>query len=102
MRLLTRSSVLFKVMVDPEGIVPVMTFLRDHTNAQFKTLIEIAGVDIPTRVNRFEVCVKHITRGLLINERMEYAKFNVSLTLGGVHVAVCPLQLTDQGQDVHG
>ena len=44
-----------QVMIDPEGLIPVMTFLRDHTNAQFKSLIDIAGVDIPTRVNRFEV-----------------------------------------------
>eukprot|EP01134_Creolimax_fragrantissima_P001288 CFRG1288T1 len=43
------------VMCDPEGIIPVFTFLRDHTNAQFKTLIDIAGVDIPGRVNRFEI-----------------------------------------------
>lgn len=44
-----------QIMIEPEGVIPVMTFLRDHTNAQFRTLIDIAGVDVPTRVHRFEV-----------------------------------------------
>ncbi|KNC83999.1 hypothetical protein SARC_03760 [Sphaeroforma arctica JP610] len=41
-------------MIDPEGVVPVLTFLKDHSNAQFKSLIDIAGMDVPARVNRFE------------------------------------------------
>lgn len=47
-------------MIDPEGLIPVMSFLRDHSNAQFKTLIDIAGVDVPSRKNRFEVRVHEI------------------------------------------
>jgi len=43
------------VMIDPNGVIPVMSFLKDHTNAQYKTLIDIAGVDVPGRENRFEV-----------------------------------------------
>lgn len=33
----------------------MLTFLRDHTNAQFKSLADLTAVDIPTRQNRFEV-----------------------------------------------
>ena len=42
-------------MVAPSAIPVVMEFLRDHTNAQFKGVMDIAGVDFPTRANRFEV-----------------------------------------------
>lgn len=41
--------------VPPTSIPPVLHFLRDHTATQFKQLMEIAGVDYPTRENRFEV-----------------------------------------------
>ena len=44
-----------QVLVSPEGIIPILTFLRDHTNAQFKQLVDITGVDWPTKPFRFEV-----------------------------------------------
>ena len=42
-------------MICPEGIIPVLTFLRDHQNAQFRSLMELTAVDVPKRVYRFEV-----------------------------------------------
>lgn len=44
-----------EVMIHPDGVVPVLTFLRDHTNAQFRNMIDLTAVDVPTRQNRFEV-----------------------------------------------
>lgn len=44
-----------EVCIHPDGIIPVLTFLRDHTNAQFKSLVDLTAVDVPTRQNRFEV-----------------------------------------------
>jgi NADH dehydrogenase (ubiquinone) Fe-S protein 3 len=41
--------------ISPEGIVPVTRFLRDHQATQFKQIIDICGVDYPSRPNRFEV-----------------------------------------------
>ncbi|BGO89197.1 hypothetical protein NBRC10512_005969 [Rhodotorula toruloides] len=41
--------------VAPSAIVPVMYFLRDHTNTQFKQVMDICGADYPTRGKRFEV-----------------------------------------------
>jgi hypothetical protein len=35
--------------------VPVLTFLRDHTQCQFKQIADITAVDFPTREKRFEV-----------------------------------------------
>ena len=44
-----------EILIAPEGILPVLTFLRDHTNAQFKSLADLTAVDIPSKANRFEV-----------------------------------------------
>ena len=44
-----------EVLIAPEGIVPVMSFLKDHHNAQFSNLSDITALDVPTREYRFEV-----------------------------------------------
>jgi NADH dehydrogenase (ubiquinone) Fe-S protein 3 len=36
-------------------VVPVLTFLRDHSQCQFKSVVDISGVDFPEREKRFEV-----------------------------------------------
>lgn len=41
--------------VPPSGVIPTMMFLRDHTNTQFKALMDISGADYPQRSQRFEV-----------------------------------------------
>ena len=43
------------VYIPPEAVLPVLTFLRDHTQCQFKAVMDITAVDYPTRQNRFEV-----------------------------------------------
>lgn len=44
-----------EVMIHPDGVVPILTFLKDHTNAQFQNMIDLTAVDVPSRQNRFEV-----------------------------------------------
>lgn len=39
-----------------ESIIEVLTFLRDDTQCQFINIIDICGVDYPTRDKRFDVC----------------------------------------------
>ncbi|WFD32806.1 hypothetical protein MSPP1_003857 [Malassezia sp. CBS 17886] len=41
--------------VAPSALVPVLTFLRDHTLTQYKQLVDISGADYPSRSQRFEV-----------------------------------------------
>lgn len=41
--------------VAPSALLPTLNFLRDHTNCQFKQLVDISGADYPTRDKRFEV-----------------------------------------------
>lgn len=44
-----------EVLISPDGVVPVLQFLKDHHNAQFASLVDIAGMDVPSRKYRFEV-----------------------------------------------
>ena len=53
--------------VAPPAIVPVLTFLRDHSQCQFKSVVDITAVDFPEREKRFEVVynllsIKHAGR----------------------------------------
>ena len=41
--------------IAPSAVVPVIVFLKDHSSAQFKGVMDVCGVDYPTRENRFEV-----------------------------------------------
>ncbi|CCJ29691.1 unnamed protein product [Pneumocystis jirovecii] len=43
------------IYTSPGGLIPIMYFLRDHTSCQFKSVMDIAGVDYPERTYRFEV-----------------------------------------------
>ena len=48
-----------EILISPEGVLPVISFLKDHHNAQFASLADICGVDMPTREYRFEVRLKN-------------------------------------------
>ena len=44
-----------EILVSPDGILPILEFLRDHTNAQFKQLMDMTAIDVPAKPYRFEV-----------------------------------------------
>lgn len=44
-----------ELLICPDGVVPVLQFLKDHHSAQFASLVDIAGMDVPSRKYRFEV-----------------------------------------------
>jgi len=67
-----------EIMIHPDGVLPVMTFLRDHTNAQFSNIIDIAGLDKPTLENRFEVV--YILMSLNFNARIRVKTYTDELT----------------------
>ena len=46
-----------EVLIHPDGVLPVLTFLRDHQNAQFRQLMELTAVDVPKKMYRYEVCI---------------------------------------------
>ncbi|KAK7206738.1 NADH-ubiquinone oxidoreductase 30.4 kDa subunit mitochondrial precursor [Myxozyma melibiosi] len=43
------------LMIAPTAVIPVITFLKDHTAAQFKAVMDITAADYPTRSHRFDV-----------------------------------------------
>ncbi|CAB4044375.1 NADH dehydrogenase [ubiquinone] iron-sulfur 3, mitochondrial, partial [Paramuricea clavata] len=67
-----------EILIAPEGILPVLTFLRDHTNAQFKSLADITAVDVPSRQNRFEVVYNFLS--LRFNSRIRIKTYSDELT----------------------
>lgn len=44
-----------EVLISPDGVIPTLQFLKDHHSAQFASLADIAGMDVPHRKYRFEV-----------------------------------------------
>lgn len=44
-----------EVLISPEGVIPTLQFLKDHHSAQFASLVDVAGLDVPSRKYRFEV-----------------------------------------------
>jgi len=67
-----------ELMIAPQGIIPVMTFLRDHHNGQFLSLADIAGVDIPSKQNRFEIVYNLLS--LRFNARIRVKTYTDELT----------------------
>ncbi|XP_060889176.1 NADH dehydrogenase [ubiquinone] iron-sulfur protein 3, mitochondrial-like [Labrus mixtus] len=67
-----------EVMIHPDGVVPVLTFLRDHTNAQFRNMIDLTAVDIPSRQNRFEIVYNLLS--LRYNSRIRVKTYTDELT----------------------
>ena len=52
---LTAGAAVSQVLIAPEGVVPVLQFLKDHHNAQFVSVSDITAIDVPSRHYRFEV-----------------------------------------------
>lgn len=67
-----------EVCIHPDGVIPVLTFLKDHTNAQFKSLADMTAVDVPTRQNRFEVVYNLLS--LRFNSRIRVKTYADELT----------------------
>jgi NADH dehydrogenase (ubiquinone) Fe-S protein 3 len=67
-----------EVMIHPDGIIPVLSFLKDHHNAQFLSIADIGGVDVPTRKHRFEVCYQLLS--LRHNARVRVKTYTDELT----------------------
>lgn len=67
-----------EVLIAPEGVVPVLQFLKDHHQAQFSNLVDIAGMDVPSRKYRFEVIYNILS--LRYNSRIRVKTYTDELT----------------------
>merc|ERR1712001_57528 len=67
-----------EVLIAPEGVLPVISFLKEHHNAQFASLADIAGLDMPTREFRFEIVYNLLS--LRYNSRIRVKTYTDELT----------------------
>ena len=67
-----------EILIAPEGVLPVITFLKDHHNAQFASIADIAGLDMPTREYRFEIVYNFLS--LRYNSRIRVKTYTDELT----------------------
>nr|XP_018896139.1 PREDICTED: NADH dehydrogenase [ubiquinone] iron-sulfur protein 3, mitochondrial [Bemisia tabaci] len=67
-----------EVLIAPEGVIPVLQFLKDHHTAQFVNLVDIAGMDVPSRLFRFEVIYNLLS--LRYNSRIRVKTYTDELT----------------------
>ncbi|KAF2897039.1 hypothetical protein ILUMI_09133 [Ignelater luminosus] len=67
-----------EVLVVPEGVLPVLQFLKDHHNAQYASLVDIAGMDVPSRECRFEIIYNLLS--LRFNSRIRVKTYADELT----------------------
>ncbi|KAL1116988.1 hypothetical protein AAG570_004316 [Ranatra chinensis] len=66
------------LMIAPEGVLPVMTFMKNHHNAQFASLSAITAVDVPSRRYRFEII--YMLLSLRFNTRVCVKTYTDELT----------------------
>jgi len=67
-----------ELLIAPEGIVPVLAFLKDNHQCQFASLVDIAGMDVPARPNRFEIIYNLLS--LRYNSRVRVRTYTDELT----------------------
>ncbi|XP_004933701.1 NADH dehydrogenase [ubiquinone] iron-sulfur protein 3, mitochondrial [Bombyx mandarina] len=67
-----------EVLIPPDAVIPVLSFLKDHHSAQFANLVDIAGMDVPSRSNRFEIIYNILS--LRYNARIRVKTYTDELT----------------------
>ncbi|XP_029053220.1 NADH dehydrogenase [ubiquinone] iron-sulfur protein 3, mitochondrial [Osmia bicornis bicornis] len=67
-----------EILVCPDGIIPTLSFLRNHHNAQFINLSDITAVDVPSRTYRFELV--YMILSLRFNTRIKVKSYTDELT----------------------
>ncbi|XP_076160928.1 NADH:ubiquinone oxidoreductase core subunit S3 [Ptiloglossa arizonensis] len=67
-----------EVLIAPSGIIPTLSFLKNHHNAQFLNLADITAVDVPSRLYRFELVYNLLS--LRFNSRIRVKSYTDELT----------------------
>ncbi|CUT99546.1 NADH dehydrogenase ubiquinone iron sulfur [Echinococcus multilocularis] len=66
------------IFIHPDGVIPVLSFLRNNHNAQFNALVDITAMDVPARSYRFEVVYNLLS--LRYNSRVRVRTYADELT----------------------
>lgn len=67
-----------EILIHPDGIIPVTTFLKDNTNSQFLNVADVCAVDVPSRQYRFEIVYNYLS--LRYNQRIRVKTYTDELT----------------------
>ncbi|KAI3380141.1 hypothetical protein SNEBB_008686 [Seison nebaliae] len=67
-----------ELLINPSGIIPVLSFLKLHQNAQFQSLSDLTAIDVPTRQYRFEIIYNLLS--LRYNSRIRVKTYTDELT----------------------
>ncbi|CAG0918532.1 unnamed protein product, partial [Notodromas monacha] len=67
-----------EICIHPNGVLPVLYFLKDHHNGQFEVITDLCGMDVPGRVFRFEVVYNLMS--LRYNTRIRVKTYTDELT----------------------
>ncbi|XP_076674609.1 NADH:ubiquinone oxidoreductase core subunit S3 [Andrena cerasifolii] len=67
-----------EILIAPDGIVPTLSFLKKHHNAQFLNLSDITALDVPSRAYRFELVYNMLS--LRYNSRIRVKSYTDELT----------------------
>jgi len=67
-----------EIMIHPDGVIPILTFLKDHTNAQFTNVADICALDMPSRPCRFEIVYNLLS--VRFNQRIRVKTYADELT----------------------
>lgn len=68
-----------ELLIHPDGVLPVLSFLKDNHKTQFHGFIGVTAVDMPTRPYRFEVGCYVYTKDRAVH--FSLLKLIISLTL---------------------
>ncbi|KAL5106444.1 NADH dehydrogenase ubiquinone iron-sulfur protein 3 mitochondrial [Taenia crassiceps] len=66
------------IFIHPDGIIPVLSFLRNNHNAQCGVLVDITAMDVPARPYRFEIVYNLLS--LRYNSRVRVRTYTDELT----------------------
>jgi len=66
------------ILIHPDGVEPVLSFLKGHHNAQFENITDVTAVDVPTRQCRFEIV--YILLSLRYNTRIKVKTYTDEMT----------------------
>jgi len=67
-----------ELLISPDGVLPVITFLKDNHECQFHSFIDLTAIDVPTRTYRFEVIYNFLS--LHYNKRIRVRTYTDELT----------------------
>jgi len=44
-----------EILIHPDGVIPILSFLKENHRTQFHSFIDVTAIDVPSRQYRFEV-----------------------------------------------